>query len=102
VVPQVQASGRRYRLVLNFPNPVCKKVCPGATSTLGVCFYLKVHVSASDGGCATPKPINHPRRTAVVVDSQVVGRRPLDSVGQPRATSARFALHPLLDYDSLL
>jgi hypothetical protein len=29
VVPQVQASGRRYRLVLNFPNPVCKKSLPG-------------------------------------------------------------------------
>jgi hypothetical protein len=56
VVSQVQAPGRRCGFFLSFRINGAKSPWCNATSTRRSCLYPKVHVSASDGGCATPKP----------------------------------------------
>jgi hypothetical protein len=56
VVPQVQTPSRCCRFLLSLGNRLLKKILAQRDFYLQPVFVADVHVSASDGGCATPKP----------------------------------------------
>ena len=56
MVPAIQAPSRRNRFLVNSSFQSTKKLHRKATFALDEGLKLKLHVSASDGVCATPKP----------------------------------------------
>jgi hypothetical protein len=101
VVSQVQTPGRRCRFFVSFPNPWCKSPWRNATSTRRSCLYPKVHVSASDGGCATPKPKEsspaHSRRRRFLTGRPQAALVPLGSLQRLSPD-----LHSMPDWTTIL
>ena len=82
MVPQVQIARRRNGLLIDLDLQAPEMGWTQCNICLRCVFEAAGTCMSRDGVCATPKPINHPRRTTAVVDSRVFAIGPLISVGQ--------------------
>ncbi len=81
MVPEVQTSSRRHGCALNSPFRNAKKSgCAQLPPSASVCSRRYTYQRAT-AVVRRQNRINHPRRTAVVVDSQVIARRCLIPLG---------------------